>query len=112
MSALPKLTTGLWISSVLRRTKADGVMATVLVIGDHTYGSVLIVARGRNGLSRLYTATMAQDGSPAWIETSKIALSDSDVSERTIFLRKRDMDLWVLEIETDNPEPYIDGKLV
>ncbi len=112
MSAVPKLTTGLWISSVLRRTQADGVMATVMIIGDHMYGAVLVVARARNGLSRLYTATMARDGSPAWIETTKTALSDNEVTERTHFLRKRDTDLWVLEIETDTPELYLDGQMV
>lgn len=112
MNPLPRLTTGMWISSVLRRTQANGIMATVLAVGDQSYGSVLIAARARSGLARLYTATMNQDGGRAWIETTKTALSDSEVLERTEALRKRDRDMWVLEIETEDPEPYLDGNVV
>ncbi len=112
LTTLPKLTTGMWISSVLRRAQADAVMATIISIGDQSHGSVLIAARALGGLTRLYTATMALDGSRAWIETTKTGLTDTEVTARVQHLRKRDADMWVIEIETDDPEPYLDGQLV
>lgn len=110
---LPRLTTRFWVSALVRRCNAQGVPATVIRHGYDEAGAVLLLARHRDGRCRLFGATQQQDGQRAWIPlTGPEPASEADVNERIEKQRRFDPDLWVVEIETDTPQDFLDENIL
>jgi hypothetical protein len=107
-----RLTTGLWVSALLRRLQGDGVFVQILASGDMTAGAVIVSSRSKNGAIRTLERSYTRSGGPAWIETSATLLTDSEALAAMIRARSRDPDLWWIEAEVDDLSPYLDGPII
>jgi hypothetical protein len=108
----PRLTTAVWVSALVRRLQANGIFAAVLARGDATAGAVTVACRSKSGAIRTFARTATLDGSPAWMETGKGPLTDSQSLHSLTLARQRDPDLWWVEAELEDITPYLDGPLL
>lgn len=108
----PRVKARLWVQMALRLGDAGGRPGAVLRSGDPDAGGVLVVLRGRAGLSVL-SQVRAASGDAAWLRATgpdpvDQAMADSYVARQAA----RDPDLWVLEFEAPDFLPPFDGKIV
>jgi hypothetical protein len=89
-----RLAAGLKVSALLRAVGVAGGFGAVLARGDDQSGSIAVVVR-ENDEDVLLAPVMAMSGSYDWVESARGDTVEGWV-ERA---RKRDPDLWVVEIE-------------
>ncbi len=112
MSGEARVKAGLWVSMALRMGNADGRYGAVLRRGDADAGGVLVVLRGREGLSVLSQIRTAA-GEAAWIRATGPAAVAQEVADSYIARQvKFDPDLWVLEFESPDLLPPFEAKIV
>ena len=108
----PRLKAGLWVKATLRLADGNGRPGAVLRKGDADAGGVLVVLRGREGLSVLSQARDA-DGALAWLRATGAAPVDQAAADSYIARQVRfDPDLWVVEFEAPDLLPPFEAKLV
>lgn len=108
----PRVKAGLWVRMALRLGDADGRPGAVLRRGDEDAGGVLVVLRGREGLSVLSRMT-ASDGSPRWVRaTGDAPVTQDDADAYVARQTRRDPDLWVIEFEAPDLLPPFEAQLV
>lgn len=97
----PRLKTGLWADALLRRWNGDtAVVATLVRRGDSDAGTVLLKISRLDGTATVLSQTVTADGARAWMRgTGTAPVSDADAEAYIQRQRKRDPDLWVIEIE-------------
>ena len=102
----------IWVSMALRLGNATGRYGAVLRKGDADAGGVLVVLRGRDGLSVLSQIRTAE-GSGAWIRGTGAGPVAQDSADAYVARQVRfDPDLWVLEFESPDLLPPFEGKIV
>jgi len=89
-----RLAAGLKVSALLRAVNVAGGFGAVLAHGDDQSGSIAVVIR-EDGEDILLAPVMAMSGGYEWVETARGEAVQGWV-ERA---RRRDPDLWVVEIE-------------
>lgn len=103
---------GFWVAMALRLGQADGRYGVVVRRGDADAGGVLVVLRGRAGLSVL-SQMRAADGTAAWLRATGAGPVDEPTAlgyvERQV---GRDPDLWVLEFESPDLLPPFEARIV
>ncbi|WP_158931482.1 DUF1491 family protein [Acidisphaera sp. S103] len=110
--ATPRVKAGLWVSMALRMGNADGRFGAVIRKGDPDAGGVLVVLRGREGLSVLSQLRSAE-GELAWMRATGPAPVDDATADAYIARQvKFDPDLWVIEFEAPDLLPPFEAKLV
>jgi hypothetical protein len=93
------LSTDVWVGALIRRAEAGGAFAMVLRKGDPRAGAVLVkVLSRREGAVRLYASALRGEGETVWMQPLKDA-GDTDIEAYVERSRRRDPDLWVIEIE-------------
>ena len=103
---------GLWVSMALRMGDQDGRPGMVLRKGDPDAGGVLLVLRGREGLSVL-SQVRAADGSPAWMRGTGPAPVTQDAADAYVAKQIRfDPDLWVLEFDAIDLMPPFEVRII
>jgi hypothetical protein len=108
----PRIKAGIWVSMALRMGNADGRFGAVIRKGDPDAGGVLVVLRGREGLSVLSQLRSAE-GELAWMRATGPAPVDDAAADAYIARQvKFDPDLWVIEFEAPDLLPPFEAKLV
>ena len=108
----PRVKAGLWVSMALRMGNANGRFGAVIRKGDPDAGGVLVVLRGREGLSVLSQLRSAE-GELAWMRATGAAPVDDAAADAYIARQvKFDPDLWVIEFEAPDLLPPFEAKLV
>lgn len=108
----PRVKAGLWVSMALRLSDADGRPGAVLRKGDPDAGGIIVVLRGRSGLTVLSQARSAE-GEPAWVRgTGAEAVDQQAVDEYVARQVRRDPDLWVVEFEAPDLLPPFEATLI
>jgi len=103
---------GLWVSMALRMGDQDGRPGVVLRKGDPDAGGVLLVLRGREGLSVLAQVRTA-DGAPAWMRGTGPGPVPQEVADAYVARQVRfDPDLWVLEFDAADLLPPFEARIV
>jgi hypothetical protein len=108
-----RLTPKLWVSSLVRRANLAGDIATIVKKGDETAGQVLLVARRRSGELQVFTRTMNSRGSYSW--TVAVQTNQEELGKVNEYLERQtryDPDLWIVELDTENPERFVDDELI
>lgn len=102
----------LWVQMALRMGDIDGRPGVVLRRGDADAGGVLVVLRGREGLSVL-SQVRAAGADVAWMRATGGAAVDQVAADAYVARQVgRDPDLWVLEFESPDLLPPFDGKII
>jgi hypothetical protein len=110
--AEPRLKAGLWVKMALRMGDLDGRPGAVLRKGDPDSGGVLVVLRGRDGLSVLSQMRTA-DGTLAWMRATGAAPVDQAAADAYVARQvKFDPDLWVLEFDAPEFQPPFEATLI
>lgn len=103
---------GIWVQAALRLGNAAGRYGAVLRRGDVDAGGVLVVLRGRDGLSVL-SQVRAADGEMAWLRATGAAAVDQPTADAYVARQVRfDPDLWVIEFESPDLLPPFEARLV
>jgi hypothetical protein len=89
-----RLASGVKVAALLRQVSALGGFGTVLARGDDTAGSIAIVTRDA-GVETLLSPMFAMTGGYEWVA---IASGDA-VADSIERARRRDPDLWVIELD-------------
>ena len=97
----PRLKTDFWAAALLRRwNHHTAVVATLVRRGDADAGTVLLKISRLDGTATVLSQTVTADGNRAWMRgTGTAPVADSEAEAYIQRQRKRDPDLWVIEIE-------------
>lgn len=108
----PRVKSGLWVQIALRLGHADGRYGAVLRKGDPDSGGILVVLRGREGLSVLSQIREA-DGTQAWMRsTGPEPVEQAEADAYIERAARRDPDLWVVEFEAPDLRPPFEARIV
>lgn len=108
-----RLTAKLAVSALVRRANALGDFATVAKKGDETAGQIILVARRRDGSVQVFTRTMNRQGGYAWTIAAEGAQDElGKINEYLERQSRYDPDLWIVELDTANPERLVDDELI
>ncbi len=101
----------LWVQMALRMGDLDGRPGAVLRKGDPDAGGILVVLRGRGGLSVL--SQVRTGGESAWMRATGEAGVDQAVVDAYVDRQVgRDPDVWVLEFEAPDLLPPFEAKII
>lgn len=108
-----RLKAGLFVAALVRRVFADGGMAAVERRGAEEAGAIYIRIRHRDGSESLAAPapqTAFDSGRPSdrLFELRLDRSTDFEISQMLSRESGFDPDIWVVEIDTDTPETYID----
>ena len=107
------LTTRLWVSALVRRANDAGDFATILRKGEESAGQVIVVARRRDGHVQVFTRTMNARGAYSWTVAAEAAQDElAKINEYLDRQARYDPDVWIVELDTGNPERFIDDELI
>jgi len=103
---------GIWVRMALRLADQAGQGGAVLRRGDPDSGGVLVVLRGRDGLSVL-SQVRAADGEAGWMRGTGQTPVDQAAADAYVTRQVRyDPDLWVIEIDAPDLLPPFEAKIV
>ncbi len=101
----------LWVQAALRMGDVDGRPGAVLRRGDADAGGVLVVLRGREGLTVLSQVRVAAES--AWIRgTGEAAVGQAAADDYIGRQVRRDPDIWVIEFEAPDMLPPFEAKII
>ena len=103
-----RLPAHLEVSSMIRLAESNGGFAMVLHKGERDAGTILIVSMFRGADMRLFERMPQLDGTRPFVlsksqDTEKPREFDDYIARR----RSQDPDIWVLEVDIDDPERFI-----
>lgn len=108
-----RLKAGIFVAALVRRVFSDGGMAAIERRGAEEAGAILVRIRHRDGLESLaapapQTAFDTAKPDDRLFEWRKVREEGRVVDEAIAGEARFDPDIWVVELETDNPETYLD----
>lgn len=107
---MTRATTALRVSALIRRIEAEGGFATVIAKGDEIAGSLLLLLLDKGQNPRLFEPILGLSGGYEWHEIPCQGIDKSEEIRETIERRRRrDPDLWVVELDIPYPERFVDG---
>lgn len=110
--ATPRVKAKLWVQMALRMGDVDGRPGAVLRSGDADAGGVLVVLRGREGLSVLSQVRVGE-GDVSWMRATGPAAVAQDIADAYVARQVgRDPDTWVLEFEAPDLLPPFEARIV
>ena len=96
----PRLQSAFWIKACVRRADLAGIAATVVRRGDPTSGAILIKLNRREHGCWVLAETQDKAGRRAWFRgTGSSGVTEGEADGYIDRHRRRDPDLWVLEID-------------
>jgi hypothetical protein len=108
-----RLKTGLWVKALIRRCDLAAVAVVVAARGDPDSGVVLLKLNARDEGCSVLTQARDPNGELIWMRaTGPTAVAETDADSYIARQRRRDPDLWVIEIETGAPGAVLDGRIV
>ena len=103
----PRLPTHLEVGAMLRLAETLGGSGMVLSKGERDAGTILLVTMRRGKDAELFERMPQLDGSRAFVST-KVQDQDNplEFSEYLDRRARQDPDIWVVEIDIDDPESF------
>ncbi|MGP1282258.1 MAG: DUF1491 family protein [Parasphingopyxis sp.] len=104
-----RTTSKMLAGALRRRAEAAGGHAMVLTRGDEISGAVLLALADRGVVRGLRERGLAPDGSYRWVEAGPDDVGDPEALAAYLEKRRRfDPDIWVVEIDLDEPESWLE----
>ena len=106
-----RLKSAIWVKALIRRCDLAAIPVAVLARGDDDAGAILLKFNDRDTGCLVLTQARGEDGELLWIRATGPALiAEADADAYIERQRRRDPDLWVVEIESGSAETVIDGR--
>ena len=103
-----RLPTHLEVSGLIRLVESQGGSAMVLSKGERDAGTLLIVTMYRGEDAKLFERMPQLDGTRPFIITkSQDTEKPLEFSEYLERRRRQDPDIWILEVDIDDPERFV-----
>lgn len=103
-----RLPAHLEVSSLIRLAESNGGFAMVLSKGERDAGTILIVTMFRGGQAKLYERMPQLDGTRSFVCTkTQDTENPKEFDEYIARRRSQDPDIWVLEVDIEDPERFI-----
>lgn len=97
------------VSSLIRLVEANGGSAMVLAKGERDAGTILLVTMFRGAGARLHERMPQLDGTRAFVQTREQDPEKPwEFSEYLARRQKQDPDSWIVEVDIEEPERFID----
>ncbi|MEZ6013288.1 MAG: DUF1491 family protein [Hyphomonas sp.] len=98
---MDRLPTRLWIEALIRRAEVAGAAGFIVQHGDDQRGDVLLKVARLDGTAAAYVPSIDMDGERIFLNLAAqgVGPDEKQVDEYVTRARKRDSDLWVVEIE-------------
>lgn len=104
-----RITSKTLVGALRRAAEAAGGHAMVLTKGDEISGSVLLALADRGVVHGLRERGLAPDGSYRWVAAGPEDASDAEALSAYLDRRRKfDPDIWVVEIDLDAPETWLE----
>lgn len=102
-----RLTSSFWVQAYIKKLNLLGVPAFVVSHGDDTAGAIIIKVNKLNGYAVLFERSFSLDKNlNQW---SKFESGDEkELDELLSRQLSRDRDLWIVEIESREGDPFLD----
>lgn len=108
-----RLKTGLWISALIRRCDLAAIAVAVTARGDADAGAMLLKFNDRAGGCSVLAQARGPDGELVWMRATGAApVAEADADAYIDRQRRRDPDLWVVEIECSSAAFVLDGRIL
>jgi hypothetical protein len=108
-----RLKTGLWVQALIRRCDLNAVAVAVAAKGDADAGAVLLKFFDRETGCQVLAQARAPQGGLVWMRaTGASPVAEADADAYIARQRRRDPDLWVVEIETAVPAAVLDRPIL
>ena len=109
----PRLKSRVWIQALIRRCDLAVIPSAVVARGDDDAGAILLKFNGRDGGCFVLAQVRSQDGELVWMRaTGSAAVAEAEADSYIKRQRRRDPDLWVIEIESGSEAILIDGHIL
>jgi hypothetical protein len=109
----PRLKSRMWVQALIRRCDLAAVAAAVVARGDDDGGAILLKFSGRDGGCSVLSQVRGQDGELVWMQaTGPMPVAEADADSYIERQRRRDPDLWVIEIESGSAAAVLDRRIV
>ena len=98
---MDRLPTRLWIDALVRRAEVAGASGFIVQHGDDARGDVLVKVSRLDGTAAVYIPSMGLEGERVFLNLTVqgVGPDEREVDDYVARARKRDSDLWVVEIE-------------
>src|SRR5712692_6989234 len=108
-----RLKSGIWVQALIRRCDMAAIGVAVVARGDNDAGAILLKLSGRDAGCTVLTQTRRPDGALVWLRaTGAAAIAEADADSYIARQRRRDPDLWVVEIESGSPDALLDAPII
>jgi hypothetical protein len=108
-----RLKTGIWVKALIRRCDIAAIPVAVVARGDGDAGAVLLKLNAGEAGCSVLSQTRGPEGERLWMRaTGPAAVAEADADSYIARARKRDPDLWVVEIESAAAETLLDARVV
>jgi hypothetical protein len=107
-----RLKSAIWIKALIRRCDLAAIPVAVLARGDDDAGAILLKFNCRDIGCSVLAQARGTDGELLWIRsTGPAPVAEADADAYIERQRRRDPDLWVVEIENASAETVIDARI-
>ena len=108
-----RLKSDIWVKALIRRCDLAAIAVAVIARGDADAGAVLLKFNGRDAGCFVLAQVRGKDGELLWMRaTGSTPVAEAEADTYIERQRRRDPDLWVVEIESGSVETVIDGRTV
>ena len=109
----PRLKSKMWIQALIRRCDLAAIATAVTARGDDDAGAILLKFNGRDGGCSVLTQVRRQDGELVWMPaTGSAPVCEAEADSYIERQRRRDPDLWVIEVESGSAATVLDGHII
>src|SRR5947208_8481982 len=97
---VPRLTSSILVSALLRRAESEGGFGAVLARGDETSGSIIVILLEKGGNPRVFERLLQPDGLYGWAPAATRPGGEGEEVPSFIARRRRfDPDSWFIELD-------------
>lgn len=104
---IPRLTSAMLVSALVRRVSAEGGNAVIVARGDATAGAILLICLDKGVRTAFRERLLGTDGRYEWAAVGPAPDAASpEVEAWQARRRERDPDLWIVELDVPNAERF------
>jgi len=104
-----RIRTDIWLGALRRRVEAAGGFATVIAKGEPDSGAVLLLLRDSGGTLTALSRVNMGDGKVSWQPIFENREERDPAAQDALEKRRKfDPDLWIVELDVENPGRFVD----